>query len=252
MRIIDVHAHYVPPNPFSPKEMIGDETVVKRRALRAGITDSVILHVADIPFPDAMVEGIVQMLVADPHFYVMAGFAPMRPESWDFTAKLLQYPKMVGIKCHPGFGQYVFREKGDVIFEFAKQHKRPILSHGQANAWCCDVIECVEAADRHPDVNLILAHLGLSSAHLTSDLHIEAVRRAKHGNVYIDCSFLNTMYVGLLEKAVRILGSKFILFGTDSPGHNTSIFTETVRTANISDSDKEDIFHRNAERLLGI
>ena len=35
-------------------------------------------------------------------------------------------------------------------------------------------------------------------------------------------------------------------------GHNASIFTETVRTANISDSDKEDIFHRNAERLLGI
>jgi predicted TIM-barrel fold metal-dependent hydrolase len=30
------------------------------------------------------------------------------------------------------------------------------------------------------------------------------------------------------------------------------MFKETVRTANISDSDKEDIFHRNAERLLGI
>ena len=58
MRIIDVHAHYVPPNPISPPGSIGDETVVKRRALRAGITDSVILHVADIPFPDEMVEEL--------------------------------------------------------------------------------------------------------------------------------------------------------------------------------------------------
>lgn len=253
MRIIDVHAHIIPENiPGYPKAMKADEREVKRRALRSGITDSVILLIAEYPVPRSVVDKYVERIAADDHFYAMAGFAPTKPETWDFAAELLQQPKFVGLKCHPGHGQYNFREHADDIFGFAQQHKVPVLTHGQVYSWCCDPVECVEAANRYPDVNLIIAHLGLSTAHLTSDRHIEAVRLAKHGNVFIDCSFINTLYDGLIEKTVRTVGSERLLFGTDSPLHHTSVFVESVRTADISDTDKENIFHRNTERVLGI
>ena len=253
MRIIDVHAHIIPESiPSYPKAMKADEKEVKRRAIRSGITESVILLIAEYPASQSEIEQFVQRIAGDPHFYVMAGFAPTRPKTWDFCAKLLQHPKFVGIKCHPAHGRYDFREQGDIIFQFAREHKTPVLTHGQVYSWCCDPMQCTEVANRYPDVNLIIAHLGLSTAHLTSDRHIEAVTRAKHGNVFLDCSFINTMYDGLIEKTVRVVGSEKLLFGTDSPLHHTTVFVEAVRTCRISDADKENIFHKNAERVLGL
>jgi len=252
MRIIDVHAHIIPEASPYPEAMKGDEQKVKRRALTAGITESVILLVGEFPASEAELDQFAKRIARDAHFYAMAGFAPTNPETWDAAAKLLRYPKFVGLKCHPALGGYNLIEKGDILFEFASEHKVPVLTHGQVYSWTCDPMQCTQVANRYPNVNLIIAHLGLSTSHLTSDRHIEAVRRSKHGNIYIDCSFVNAMYDGLIEKTVRTVGSEWLLFGTDSPLHHTTVFVEAVRTARISDADKENIFHKNAERVLGI
>jgi predicted TIM-barrel fold metal-dependent hydrolase len=262
MRIIDVHAHVVPQARATTASLptlekaTGDTEVVKRRALAAGITDSIILLIAEgivlYQIPESEINRHLELITKDPHFYLMAGFTPVLPTTWELSAKILKHPKAVGIKCHSAFGQYDFLEKGDIIFDFAREHNVPIINHGQGYEWTCDPIKQVAVANRHPDVNLIVAHLGLTTSHLSSDLHIDAVKNAKHDNVFIDISFINTIYSGLVEKAVRVLGSERIVFGTDSPIHMPGAFVESVRTARFSDADKENIFHKNAERLFGI
>ena len=46
-------------------------------------------------------------------------------------------------------------------------------------------------------------------------------------------------------------GSKKVLFGTDFPWYDPNYCIGSVICAKISDDEKEDIFYKNARRMLG-
>ena len=110
--------------------------------------------------------------------------------------------------------------------------------------WSWKMEELIEA---HPDLPFVAAHPGEKES---VGRHIERMR--KYENTYLDISGTGILRLGLLEHLVNSVGADRILFGTDYPISNHDLYIHCVRTARITDADKEKIFHENAERLLGL
>ena len=94
---------------------------------------------------------------------------------------------------------------------------------------------------------MIAAHLGGQS------LWNEVEEYLVGTDIYIDTSMGFSMYP--TEQFLRIVknhGSEKILFGTDSPWSDSGKEREFLTTLPLADEEKENILHRNAEKLLGI
>lgn len=123
-----------------------------------------------------------------------------------------------------------------------------------------------EMAAKYPRANFLMSHCGYgdweTSVQVARDLP----------NVYLDLasvfqaidfammpggSFMPSamtvaiMNNGLLEYMVEVAGSNKILFGSDLPWYSQTYHAGAILFARISDEARHDIFHRNAERLLG-
>lgn len=101
--------------------------------------------------------------------------------------------------------------------------------------------------ERHPALPFVAAHPGERAG---VENHISRMR--KYENAYLDISGTGILRLGMLEHLVNSVGADRILFGTDYPISNHDLYVHVVRTARISDADKEKIFCLNAERLLGL
>lgn len=127
------------------------------------------------------------------------------------------------------------------ILEEAARHSMVVSFHDMA----FDTID--EMVERNPDVTFVAAHPGEYNAALR---HIE--RMKKYDNVYLDISGTGIFRWHMLRYAVDKLGSERIVFGTDYPICNPGVYIGGVLAEPISDEAKENIFSKNAKRILGI
>ena len=104
-------------------------------------------------------------------------------------------------------------------------------------------------ADQHPEVTLILSHLGFShSGDLTRQ--VRAIQQSRHGNVYTDTSSMKSLVPRLIEWAVAEVGAEHILYGTDSPLYFAPMQRARIDHAEMPDQAKRLILRENAARLL--
>ena len=125
------------------------------------------------------------------------------------------------------------------ILEEAARHSMVVSFHDMA----FDTID--EMIERNPDVTFVAAHPGEYNAALR---HIE--RMKKYENVYLDISGTGIFRWHMLRYAVDHVGSERILFGSDYPICNPGVYIGGVLAEPISDEAKENIFSKNAKRLL--
>ena len=71
---------------------------------------------------------------------------------------------------------------------------------------------------------------------------------ANYKNLYLDLSYV--MDAGGVEDMVSRFGAEKLLFGTGFPSRYTGSMLSVVRSAQISDGEKELIFGKNLERVL--
>ena len=101
----------------------------------------------------------------------------------------------------------------------------------------------------YPEIRFVLAHMNYHEPELALDLADE------HPNLYVDTSWQPTETIG---EAVRRIGAKRVLFGTDWPlvGNNIDIGIKRVRdcieTGTVSVAEADLIFGKNAECLLNL
>lgn len=100
-------------------------------------------------------------------------------------------------------------------------------------------------AAAHPGIPFVAAHPG---DHDRVPEHIAMMK--KHENYYLDLSGTGLFRFGLLKHLVKEVGADRILFGTDYPICNPGMYVSAVCFEEISDTDKEKILWRNAQRLL--
>lgn len=135
----------------------------------------------------------------------------------------------------------------DPIMEAASELDVPVFIH----AWYkttgnleqeSNGADIADLARRYPNVDIALLHL--------PGVKYRGVADVKElPNVWVDTSG-GQPESDIVEYAVRHLGSKRLLYGSDAPGRHYGTQLGRVAGAAISDTDKENILWRNAFSLL--
>lgn len=258
VQAIDVHGHYGDYHCGRPdivnELMTGNGQVVAERARRANVRLTIVSPLqALLPrgHGDAVsgnrnaarivaeTPGLLQYLVIDPR----------QPESYRQAEEMLQLPKCVGIKIHPEEHVYPINQFGATIFEFAAKHKAVVLSHSsERNSQAADLVAW---ANRFPEMKLILAHIGCGWDNDYTH-QVRGVQQSRHGNVFTDTSSARSITPNLIEWAVRQIGVDRVLFGTDTPLYFTAMQRLRIDQADLTDAEKKQILHENAEKLFGL
>lgn len=152
-----------------------------------------------------------------------------------------------GLKLHPWFTGFLVNSTiMDGICEIAADFGRPIFLHTGTPPGSAP-LQVGNLADRHPEVVFVMAHLGLP------DLWWEAVAAAKrHPNIYMETAGAHSLSI---RRAVEILGSERVLFGSDAPfgGRNNVFFQrDKIHLLNFSEDDTANVMGRNAARVFDI
>ncbi len=147
--------------------------------------------------------------------------------------ELLTRKKALGIKVICEYHGYSLPDYADEIFAFANEQKTAIMMHPD------HILHVAQFADKYPNMKLIIAHLGTIE-------HIQAVKQAKHGNVFVDTSGIASSQNNIIEYAVKELGSEKIFFGTDT--YSCAFQKCRVEFARIAKQDKTNILLGNALR----
>ena len=256
--VIDVHGHYGRyhrgQNAFIDQWMTADAKVVAARARDVGIDYTIVSPLAGLTprgEADAFAgnEEAVQTVAETDGLLQWVIVNPLQPRTYQQAEELLTQPQCVGIKIHPEEHIYPIREHGAELFEFAARHSAIVLAHsGDPYSLPADFIP---HADAHPNVRLILAHLGNGGgAAGDPTLQVRAIQAAQRNNVFVDTSSARSLLPGLVEWAVAEIGVERILFGTDTPVYCTSMQRARIDHAEIGDDDKDRILSLNAADLL--
>lgn len=160
---------------------------------------------------------------------------PTQPETFDQAAEMLKSKKTIGIKIHPKMHEYDILQHADRLFSFAHELKAVVQMHP------AEIPQMPAFADKYPNMKLIIAHLG-------NDVFMDAVAKAKHGNIFVDTSGSASHGNNVIERAVNRIGAEHILFGTD--GYSSSFQLARIAWADISEENKEKILRSNALHLF--
>ncbi len=255
---IDVHAHFGRYNCGHPsivnEFMSGDASVVVERARRANIRLTIVSPLEAL-LPRGQADAVAgnrnaaRIVAATPGLLQYVVVDPRRPETYQQAEEMLQLPTCVGIKIHPEEHVYPIQEHGATLFEFAARHRAVVLSHSSEQNSLAS--ELVVFANQFPEVRLILAHIGCGWDGDYSH-QVRAVQQSRHGNVFADTSSARSITPNLIEWAVREIGAERVLFGTDTPLYHPSMQRVRIDHADLNDSDRRLILHKNAERLFGL
>lgn len=163
------------------------------------------------------------------------------------TERCIVEGKMAGIKLHVHVNARDARL--DPIMERARELKVPVVYH----AWYKTVevrgnestpADIADLARRHPDVDIMMAHLGGCGARGVQDIK-------ELPNVHVDTSGGQPESM-IVEYAVKHLGPERVLYGSDFPGRDYATQLSKVFGANISRRAQHMILTENAVRLFGI
>ncbi|MDH5374413.1 MAG: amidohydrolase family protein [Candidatus Bathyarchaeota archaeon] len=151
-----------------------------------------------------------------------------------------------GFKFHPSISQSTI-DDNEKILELCEKNRKPILIHcGRNEKSRIDYV--LKINENYPNLNFICAHLG----GLATDLIIRAFQKMLEAK-YLDNIFLDTagcFYPELVKKAVKILGSNKVVFGTDRPFHDYDVSLYTIRRCNFDKETEKDMLFRNLLRIL--
>lgn len=172
-------------------------------------------------------DRVYQWLVLDPRQEIL--FGQIR--------ELIKEKKSLGIKIHslPECHNYDINGYADEIFSFANELGCFVLMHPDK------ISDMVVYADKYPKMKLIIAHIFCEE-------QIEAIEKAKNGNIFTDTSGGRNTMNNIIEYAVERVGSEKIFFGTDT--YSCGAQVGRIEYARISRQDKENIFYNNAKKYF--
>jgi uncharacterized protein len=232
-----------------------DESMAKLMALadRMGI-ERVVIYMGDRtvvdPSPEELRRQNDQVLQALSHWHHRAfGFVYVSPRQVEASLReidrCVRDGPMVGLKLWVA-GRCDCRE-ADALVARATELKAIVFQHTWIKAGGNDPgestpMDLAALALRHPKATLICGHTGGQW-----ELGIRVVRSLP--NVAIDLAGFDPT-AGVVEMAVRELGPRRILYGSDVPGRSFASQLAKVMGANIPDEARRLILGENLKRLL--
>ncbi|KKM28027.1 hypothetical protein LCGC14_1568810 [marine sediment metagenome] len=172
---------------------------------------------------------------------------PHYPEHWarDLAAFDDNPDVFVGLKLHADSHQTPLDAPSyEKAWEFADQRSLPVLAHTWGYSECSGAKIVRKILAEYRSLKLLLGHS------LHGDWSEAVAIAAEFPNAYLDlCAVLDDR--GPVEMFVAAGLAEKMLFGTDLPWFDPHHGIGSVLSADITDDDRHNILHRNAERLLG-
>lgn len=216
-----------------------------------GIDKAVILPIATKPSQQTVINNWAKEIQSDR----LCCFGSVHPEAEDALEELERIKSLglKGVKLHPDYqGFYADEERLFPIYRKCAELGLPVILHAGLDAMSMDCIHCTpqmsaRVLEAVPEMTLILAHLGGNFC--WNDVEKYLVGK----NVYLDTAYIEGNISD--EQALRIFrnhGTDKILFASDCPWHPSCRERSLIERIPLTENERENISHKNAERLLGL
>lgn len=263
MKVIDTHVHIYPDKIAgsvtaslaakfgNPPAFTATAAGCRDHARRSGISLSINLPVATAPAQVAHTNAWAARLNAEDRGIV--SLASLHPDCENRAALIAEIAAagFRGIKFHPEYQTFRFNEpRMDEVWSAMSDHGLVAYLHAGGERvfeppFRSSPGDVLELKTRFPNLQIAAAHLG------GFGMWDEAERLLCGSGVYLDLSHA----VGWAddEQVVRIVrkhGTNRILFGSDAPWQDPADVLSRFLRLPFSDDEREDVLHRNAERLF--
>ena len=279
--IIDFHTHTFPDKIAESSIRVLEETSdtlgftdgtnkgLIKSMKRAGIDMSVILPVVTNPVKASHINHYAAEVNQSTDKTGLFSFGGIHPDCDDYKELIRECASLglKGIKLHPDYYGVMFNDiRIKRIVSYANELGLIVLTHagmdiGLYPPICCTIDSILEVLREVNPEKLVLAHMG-------GWMNWEEVTERLSGeNVWIDTAFslgkinwrdkdyhapFHMLSDEMFVKMVRAFGSEKVLFATDCPWADQKDYVNRIKSADLTDDEKENIFHRNAEKLLGL
>ncbi len=150
----------------------------------------------------------------------------------------------VGFKFLPDYHKVAITdERYRPAWEYADRQELLLLLHTWGGSPYDGPVVLRQALEKYHNVRVLLGH----SCHGEWDAAVQLAR--DFPNVYLELTAVFDDR-GAIEKFTAEAGSERMLFGTDLPWFDPHHAVGVLLSAKISDEDRHNICHRNAEKLL--
>ncbi len=160
---------------------------------------------------------------------------------------------LYGIKLHSDYQDLFFDEDRCIrIIKGAAERDLMITAHAgfdpaYPNEVHCTVDMIVNVLDKVGSIlddKLILAHMG------SVDKPDEVIEKLIGRKVYFDTAYVLDKFPDACVKIIKRHGADRVLFASDSPWSNQKKYVELLKSLDLSDTEKELILYKNAQRIL--
>lgn len=264
--VIDFHIHCFPDNLAAKamEKLIGTSDLVSytdgtaadsiKVMKECGVDKAVVCNIATNPKQQANVNKFAIML--NGVYPELIAFGSVHPDSGydDILYELtnLKNAGVKGIKIHPEYMmKYITDDAYKPIFNICRDLDLIVLTHAGFDYLSPDIIRCMpedllKIINEYPQMKLIAAHLG--GTRVWDD-----VEKYLLGNdIWFDLSMIRTEGIdeNLLYKILTGHDPEKLLFATDLPWGNPAEDIKFINNIGLSDELKENIFYKNAVKLL--
>lgn len=262
--IIDFHTHIFPDNiakktiqlleSGSNTKAFTDGTLngLKKSMKESNIDISVVLPVVTKPSQFDTVNSFAAEITGKDG---IISFGGIHPEDEDYKEHLQRIKNLglKGIKLHPDYQKtYIDDPKMINLIRKATDLDLIVVIHAGLDIGLPEPIHCPPKRTvnmlkqiENPNAKIVLAHMG--GFDMWDDVEWYLLGR----NVWLDTSYCLGMMQD--EQFVRIIknhGVEHILFATDSPWGGQKETIKYMNSLGFSHSELENIYHKNAEKLL--
>lgn len=231
----------------------GTVAETEQRLTEWGVDKGVILPIATKPSQQTIINNWASKVQASSEkFYCFGSVHPEAPDVIDEIERI-KFLGLKGVKLHPDYQNFLIdEERLFPIYKKCADEGLPVIFHAGFDPLSPDLIHAVPkaslAAHRAvPEMTMILAHFG------GMNLFNEVEEYLVGEDIYLDLAITaGKLPDAQAERIIKNHGADRILLASDCPWDKTPNEIDMVNRLNLSEEEKEWIFHLNAEKLLGI
>jgi Predicted metal-dependent hydrolase of the TIM-barrel fold len=182
-------------------------------------------------------------------------FGSVHPDAPDAPDELARIRTLglPGVKLHPDYQDFLVDDpKMFPIYDAISELGLLVTFHAGKDPFSPDLVHASPAAlnriaERFPKMKIIAAHMG------GMVMYPEVEESLVGKNIFFDTSMSSVLCPPeWFERIVRKHGSERILFGSDCPWSRSCDEFDYIERSSLSSKEKENIYWRNAARLLQI
>ena len=224
---------------------------LKEEMTRDGVSLSVVLGIATNPAQQMNVNNFAADIDKQEGF---VGFGSVHPDAPDALDELERIKELglKGVKLHPEYQDFfVDEERMKPIYKKISELGLITVFHAGHDYGYNEPFRCMPDAMaralRWFDAPVIAAHWGGAGCAKQVVEHLCGM------DIWFDTSFgYGNMPKSFAQEIMDKHTPDIFVFGSDMPWHRPSWETQLIESLDISDSDKEKIYYRNAQKLLNI